>query len=116
MASTLILSADLLRVLSVGLDRLGDGDLDDRALVDRMDALLAGAGYLRAERTLWEAGLAEVQEWKDARVREEAEGLARETAWAEKWTACKAAHPGEDEHVLYSRYADVLMAELNEGR
>lgn len=111
--SAIILTPDVIRALAQGLDRLNDGDLDDRAAADRVDLLLAQAGYLRSGTSLWAAGPAEVQEWQERQVREAAEAVAWETAWNEKWSACVADHPGEDEDKLYARFAHLLSEEIH---
>lgn len=50
---TLALTPDVLRVLAEGLDRLSDGDLDDRRLVDLMDTHLENMGIFRRGNAAW---------------------------------------------------------------
>jgi len=76
--ATIELTPEILRTLGHGLDRLNDGDLRDREVVDKVDALLEGLGFLRSGGHVYQASSEEILATQKQREKDQIRAAARE--------------------------------------
>lgn len=94
-------NSDILRALAVGLDRLGDGDPEDLALVERVERDMADLGWMREGVAFYQVSQERVAKWRRQRVEDAQRAQENEANWQIHLENCRRHHPNLNDTDLY---------------